>query len=75
MKRNTTAPHDKAIPVVDKGSQNIAPKFAVISVTNNIKCQVGLIKYIGSRTKFPVVAPSHVFDADMSVDSGNIVNL
>ena len=75
LKRNTTASHDKPIPVVDKGSQNIASKFAVISVTNDIKRQVGLIKFIGSRTKFSVVAPSHVFNADMLVDAGNIVNL
>jgi hypothetical protein len=33
-KRNTTSFHDKAISVVDKESQNIASKLAVISVTN-----------------------------------------
>lgn len=75
MKRNTTAFHDKSIPVVDKGSQNVPPKFAVISVTDDIKRQVGLIKFIGSRTKFSVIAPTYVFDADMSIDAGNIVNL
>jgi hypothetical protein len=49
--------HDKAIPAVDKGSQNIAPKSAIISVANDIKCQVGLIKCIRSNTKISVAAP------------------
>ena len=61
--------------MVHKGSQNIASKFAVISVINNIKRPVRLIKFIGSRTEFSVIAPSHVFDADMSVSVGNIVNI
>ncbi|KAI8636535.1 hypothetical protein BD408DRAFT_437814, partial [Parasitella parasitica] len=75
MKRNTTAEHDKAIPVVDKGSPAVPSKYAVISIPYDIKRQVGLVKFIGSRTKFSVIAPSHVFEADMSVDAGNIVNL
>lgn len=75
MKRHTTAAHDKSIPVVDKGSPNVAPKFAVISVNNDIKLQVGLVQFIGSRTKFSVIAPSHVFETDMSITAGSISDL
>ena len=75
MKRHTTAAYDKFISVVDKGSPNVAPKFAVISVNNDIKLQVGLVQFIGSRTKFSVIAPSHVFETDMSITAGSISDL
>ncbi|KAG2196741.1 hypothetical protein INT46_004659 [Mucor plumbeus] len=64
MKRNTAESYNKATFVVDKGSQNIASKFAIISVTKDIERPVGLIEFIGSKTKLSAIAPSHVFDAD-----------
>ena len=58
-----------------KESPNVAPKFAVISVNNGINSQVGLVQFIGNRTKLSVISPSHVFETDMSITAGSIPDL
>ncbi|CEP16974.1 hypothetical protein [Parasitella parasitica] len=86
MKRHATAEHDKSIPVVHKNQSRIQQramgnkrpieysKYAVIKV-DDILLQVGLVQSLDDELKFRVIGNYHVFEQDMSLDAGDIVNL
>lgn len=76
MKVNTTAKHSKAIPVVRTARTSETPKYAIISVDQDILYQVGLVKNLGSEHKFSVIVPNNTFDGNvLSTTFGLLANL
>ncbi|EPB91092.1 hypothetical protein HMPREF1544_01972 [Mucor circinelloides 1006PhL] len=76
MKMNEVSRHSKSIPVVLKARPSEVPKFAVISVDEDIMNQVGLVKTVGSEYKFSVIVPNDHFDGDtLSNTCGLLANL
>ncbi|KAF1801383.1 hypothetical protein V8B55DRAFT_1339966 [Mucor lusitanicus] len=70
-----TTSHSRVIPHVQKTMPREKPKYAVISLDDDIQHQVGLVKQAASGFKYSVILPEGSFDTEDLKDCGKWMHI